>query len=150
MRKGRHVYTFTKDDMKSGNWLRIEGRLRSLSEFFGPVGQRDVGKRVYAVPTADGTGEILQAESDAQFRARLQSPPMMNLKPTDEELDNRFRYHPPKDAEQIKAHERVTEATLALAKELRDLCPAGRNLSLALSSLEDVRMRANAALACGQ
>lgn len=72
------------------------------------------------------------------------------MKPTDEDLENRFRYHPPKDQEQKDRHARVTEATLALAKELRDLCPEGRNLSLALTELETVRMRANAAIACGQ
>lgn len=70
-------------------------------------------------------------------------------KPTDEELDNRFRYHKP-DPDQIQRHASVTELTLQLAKELRDLCPEGRNLSLALTHLEDVRMRANAAIACGQ
>lgn len=68
-------------------------------------------------------------------------------KPTDLELDNRFRYHkgPPSRAGK---HEQVTELTLELAKQLRDLCPEGRNLALALTALEDVRMRANAALAC--
>lgn len=71
------------------------------------------------------------------------------MKPTDEELDNRFRYHKP-DAEKSQRHSAVTELTLQLAKELRDLCPEGRNLSLALTHLEDVRMRANAAIACGQ
>lgn len=45
-------------------------------------------------------------------------------------------------------HAKVTELTLALAKELRDLLPDGRNASLALTHLEDVRMRANAAIAC--
>ena len=69
-------------------------------------------------------------------------------KPTDSDLDNRFRYHKP-DAERAQKHEQVTELTLALAKQLRDLCPDGRNLSIAMTHLEDVRMRANAALACG-
>lgn len=68
-------------------------------------------------------------------------------KPTDQELDNRFRYHRPTPAT-VPLHERVTETTLALAKVLRDTCPEGRNLSLALTLLEDVRMRANAAIAC--
>lgn len=69
------------------------------------------------------------------------------MKPTDQELDNRFRYHrPTQDA--IDLHGQVTEDTLALAKKLRDICPEGRNLSLALTHLEDVRMRANAAIAC--
>lgn len=69
-------------------------------------------------------------------------------KPTDPELEGRFRYHPPKTASRVKKHEAVTERTLALAKELRDICPNGRNLAIALTALEEVRMRANAALAC--
>lgn len=68
-------------------------------------------------------------------------------KPTDAELDNRFRYHAP-TPEKIKAHAQVTELTLALAKTLRDLLPEGRNLALTLTHLEDVRMRANMAIAC--
>lgn len=69
-------------------------------------------------------------------------------KPTNAELENRFLYHPPKDKAQVDRHAKVSDITLELAKELTDLCPAGRNLSLALTHLEDVRMRANAALAC--
>ena len=69
------------------------------------------------------------------------------MKPTDEDLDNRFRYHPPDEAARAK-HEKVTERTLELAKEFRDLLPPGRNLSIVLTLLEDVRMRANAAIAC--
>ena len=69
------------------------------------------------------------------------------MKPTDTELDNRFRYRKP-TADAILLHSKVTESTLALAKQLRDICPEGRNLSLALTHLEDVRMRANAAIAC--
>lgn len=68
-------------------------------------------------------------------------------KPTDLELINRFRYHRP-TAEKSAKHEIVTEATLGLAALLRDLLPEGRNLSLVLTMLEDVRMRANAAIAC--
>ena len=68
-------------------------------------------------------------------------------KPTDAELDNRFRYHRPGPLAREK-HETVTESTLHLAKVIRDVCPAGRNLSLALTALEGVRMRANAAIAC--
>lgn len=69
------------------------------------------------------------------------------MKPTDAELENRFRYHKP-SPEQAVVHTWVTETTLALAKEMRDRLPAGRHLSLALTILEDLRMRANAAVAC--
>jgi hypothetical protein len=67
---------------------------------------------------------------------------------SDENLRNRFFYHPPKGPKQVKAHEEVSELTFALACRLRDLCPPGRNLAIALTALEDVRMRANAAIAC--
>lgn len=69
-------------------------------------------------------------------------------KPTDTELENRFFYHPPPNQARVDAHSEVSDRCLFLAIKLRDLCPEGRNLSLALTALEDVRMRANAALAC--
>lgn len=66
---GRHVYTFTRDDMGKP-WIKFEGQVYLLQNFFGPVFERDVGKRVYAVPTDDGTSEVLQVESDRQFELR--------------------------------------------------------------------------------
>jgi len=73
-------------------------------------------------------------------------PTPRSNKPSDAELDNRFRYHKP-TPEKSERHTWVTETTLALAKEMRDRLPAGRNLSIVLTLLEDVRMRANAAIA---
>ena len=69
-------------------------------------------------------------------------------KPTDDELHNRFIYHPSATPERLQAHEKVSAQCLAWARWIRDICPEGRNLALALTALEDVRMRANAALAC--
>jgi hypothetical protein len=66
---------------------------------------------------------------------------------SDEELRRRFFYHPPRDQGAIRSHESVSTLTFKLARNLRDICPPGRNLSLALTALEDVRMRANAAIA---
>jgi hypothetical protein len=65
-----------------------------------------------------------------------------------EDLKNRFLYHPPKGPRQVEAHAEISSLTLALAEQLCALCPPGRNRSLALTHLEDVRMRANAAIAC--
>jgi hypothetical protein len=70
------------------------------------------------------------------------------MKPTPAELANRFTYHPPPDQERRDAHDMVSNWCLALAGDLVRVCPEGRNLALALTHLEDVRMRANAALAC--
>jgi len=68
-------------------------------------------------------------------------------KPTDSDLTNRFLYHAGPASRNVK-HGRVSDLCLALAKELRDIMPEGRNAALALTYLEEVRMRANAALAC--
>ena len=65
-----------------------------------------------------------------------------------EDLRNRFLYHPPPNQARIDAHATVSNQCLQLAIDLSLICPPGRNLSLALTHLEDVRMRANAALAC--
>lgn len=75
-------------------------------------------------------------------------PPRAATKPSDADLENRFRYHPPKTNSRTAKHANVTELTLALAKELRDVCPAGRGLACALTHLEEVRMWANQSLAC--
>ena len=69
-------------------------------------------------------------------------------KPTDADLRNRFFYHAPPNQARIDDHAFVSDQCFYLATNLRDRCPEGRNLSLALTHLEDVRMRANAALAC--
>lgn len=69
------------------------------------------------------------------------------MKPTIGELKRRFQYHPPRDDKARDNHAKVSELTLDLALELAELCPEGRQLSLALTDLESVRMRANAAIA---
>lgn len=86
-----------------------------------------------------GSGDELE-------RGKLPSPD--KRKPSEGELVNRFTYHPPKTEQQRRAHEEVSQLTLALAIRLNEICPPGRNLSLALTHIEDARMRANAALAC--
>ena len=70
------------------------------------------------------------------------------MKPTREDLRNRFLYHPPKTEAQRHAHEEVSRRTLELAEWFVDNLPEGRHLSIVLTLIEDVRMRANASLAC--
>lgn len=66
--------------------------------------------------------------------------------PNHAEIDRRFTYVAPTDVTRPK-HERVNELTLALAHELDDLLPDGREKALALTALEEVKMRANQAIA---
>lgn len=68
-------------------------------------------------------------------------------KPTVDEIRKRFFFRRPRDEQAIANHEAVSELTFDLAVKLIEICPEGRNLALALTALEDVRMRANAAIA---
>lgn len=68
------------------------------------------------------------------------------VKPTDAELCDRLSYHQP-DKIALEQHGAINALFLPLAQKVRDICPDGRNLSLALTALEDARMRANAAIA---
>lgn len=67
---------------------------------------------------------------------------------TDEDLTNRFLYHPPRNADDRLRHTLISERTLELAKFLRDVVPHSRELSQALTDLENCRMHANQGVAC--
>jgi len=64
-----------------------------------------------------------------------------------EDLKNRFMHHPPRDAETIKAHEKVRDKCLNLAIILTELIPDGQEKALAITNLEQVMFWANAAIA---
>lgn len=83
---------------------------------------------------------------DEADRGRL--PPEHLRKPTDEDLRRRFFYHQLRDGDAVTRHEKVSHLCFNLALDLRELCYPGRQLSLALTALEEVRMRANASIAC--
>lgn len=88
-----------------------------------------------------GTGSEQEQGNGGPPRVHAGGPP------TEAELRKRFFFHPPRDKQAIANHEDVSRLTYQLAVELCQICPPGRNLSLALTALEDVRMRANAAIA---
>jgi len=68
------------------------------------------------------------------------------MKPSPEDLDNRFVYHAPKEGQPAKY-----EAIRAKQRELADLivalCPDSREASVALTKTEEVGFWANAAIA---
>ncbi len=70
----------------------------------------------------------------------------MPTSPTDEEIENRFRYHAP-TPEARRRHEAITEASIVFAKVVRDNVPFGRGQSLALTDIESARMWANQGIA---
>lgn len=63
-----------------------------------------------------------------------------------ENLSRIFRYHPPTGGKAAK-HEAVREGCLKLAIELSNLCPESRELSMAITHLDQCMMAANAAVA---
>jgi hypothetical protein len=63
-----------------------------------------------------------------------------------EDIANRFTYHSP-TADQIPKYEEIRAAGRELANLLNDLCPEGREKSLAITHLEETVMWANAAIA---
>ncbi len=64
-----------------------------------------------------------------------------------EDLENRFGHKPPKDEATARAHNNVRNLCLSLAESLKLYVPPGRELSLAITNLEQVMMWANAGIA---
>jgi hypothetical protein len=62
------------------------------------------------------------------------------------DLENRFTYHAPKEG-QPKKYEDIRATALELAKLIDELCPDSREKSLAITSLEESTMWANASIA---
>jgi hypothetical protein len=66
--------------------------------------------------------------------------------PNLEELAKRFSYHPPRGT-QVDRYTSIRDQARLLGQHLQQRCPASRELSLAMTKLEEVVMWANAAIA---
>ena len=62
-------------------------------------------------------------------------------------IDNNHKHHPPQTQNRIDNHQRVRHVTAECGRELVKVCPTGRELSLALTKLEEVMFWANSAIA---
>jgi hypothetical protein len=65
---------------------------------------------------------------------------------TQAQLDNNFRYHAPKSG-QAETYATVRDKAKELAEHLHNVCPASRELSVAITHLETAVFWANAAIA---
>lgn len=63
------------------------------------------------------------------------------------DLDNRFDYHPPSNDVVKQAHEDLRAAMRLAAGIVEEICPDGREKSLAITKLEEAMMWSNAAIA---
>lgn len=67
-------------------------------------------------------------------------------KPTDEQLENRYSYHPPKGDQAVR-YEQIRAKVLETAKFVRDLTPCCPEQARAFNALDEVMFLANAAIA---
>jgi len=68
------------------------------------------------------------------------------MKPTDPQINNRFTYHSPKPW-QPSIYQDIRAKAKELAFLIRDECPAGREMSLSLTKIEEAVFWANAGIA---
>lgn len=61
-------------------------------------------------------------------------------------IESRFKYHPPK-GDQSDTYELIRDVAHDYAKLLEQVCPKGRERSIALTKLEETVMWANASIA---
>lgn len=66
---------------------------------------------------------------------------------TDDDLVQRFNYHPPQTDARRAQHQSVRDWCLSLAQSLNVLLPDGREKALAVTNLEQVMFWGNAAIA---
>lgn len=69
---------------------------------------------------------------------------------TDNELENRFKYHPPSNNNIASFHEVVRHELHKVAQQFNDILPHCRESSLAITKLEEAMFWANAAIARNQ
>ncbi len=63
------------------------------------------------------------------------------------DIENRFAFHPAPDQEKRDDHASVRQACRQAADRIDELCPEGREKSLAITKLEEAMFWGNAALA---
>ena len=66
--------------------------------------------------------------------------------PAPRDYDNIYTYHPA-TPEALEKYQKIRDAAKAYSKLLDELCPAGRELSVAQTNLEQVVFWANASVA---
>lgn len=64
-----------------------------------------------------------------------------------DDLKNRFTYHPPTSDEKVESYMAIRDLAFRFAGLLDNLCPDSRELSLAITKLEEVVFWANASIA---
>jgi hypothetical protein len=67
--------------------------------------------------------------------------------PNLDDLENRFTYHPPRDDRDVELYQQIRNAGLQFALVVDNAAKESRELSLAITHIEEAVMWANAAIA---
>lgn len=70
-------------------------------------------------------------------------------RPTDEEVERWFSYHPPKD-DQSERYQRLRDGAKVYAKLIMECCPESADRTSALRQLREANWAANASIACNE
>lgn len=96
---------------------------------------------------------MIYSETTGQNSQPLKEEPMepdeieTNQQELDPDLENRFTYHAPKDADQVARYGCIRNIAKNFAYNIKAMTPASREQSLALTHLEEAVFWANAAIA---
>jgi len=92
--------------------------------------------------------EETRMEEKAKYNLKEQEEARQVTPKRAADYDNRFTYHPPKpELNQTARYESIREKARQFALYLADQCPESRELSLAITKLEEVVMWANSSIA---
>ncbi len=103
----------------------------------------DADMKVAEEPFPSGTELFLRLK---EGQPPLPAPRYHPDAKTEERIQNDYRYHPPKP-DQLPRYEMIRSAARGMAWLLACNCPVSRELSVALTHLEQVVMMSNAAIA---
>ena len=67
-----------------------------------------------------------------------------------ETINNNYKWHPPTTSDVENAHDDIRSICRSTAEHLVEYCPKSRELSIALTKVEEAMMWANAAIARNQ
>jgi len=115
----------------------LEERVDSLARNVVPLNGKET--KVTRSPLEEGLDAL------EKMGVRLKVPAVGSV-PSPDELEIRFKFHAA-DAAKAERHRDVRQKCYALAEFLCKECPASRELSIALTKVEEVMLWANAAIA---
>ena len=157
----RHVksaITFVSKSISSLGIVSTEARVCEdpLCDEIWSRAETEICRLRYVRDTLDEVRKSLEKENDLADEVVYGDVPLhsewmdldtpVKVEPERDEILDRFTFHPPKEGQE-ELYEAIRHIARDMAMCVRDLCPEGRERSLALTKLEESVFFANAAIA---